>query len=785
MQTVLPILPSLLGMASPKVLAQFDAGKPDTESGIVLLPDSGLGRYQRDGISLLCLEPSARYYEEDVWRFRIIVPELRIRRDVVVEVEFWDEGFGIIEAQRSIDLSFNGLFARSARAVSYTRLNSLRYRSASFLFTEGPKEPSADANGRTDFKITGLQHLRSIRLIEPQPESYWIALQSEIPRDIVPAVSLRRPMQVVCSAGVEVLGDVEQDFAGMLDRSVANLREQAPLAKALGFNAVEAYVRWNVVEPRRGEFDWTFYDTLVEELRPHGLKLFPLLIVGSAYALPRWFYESDENVGFVCLEHGLSNPVQSIWSPFHKPHVTRFLQAFGAHYEPMGCLQGVRLGPSGCYGESQYPAQGDWGFRGHGMHLHIGMWAGDSYARTDFQRFLEEKYGTVSALNEAWDAVLPSFDAVSVTLPEQCLSKRQRLDTYVWYTDSMTNWCEWWAIEARKAMPNTPIYQSAGGWGAAEIGTDYSGQTKSMLKVDGGIRLTNELDSFHQAFYATRLAATSARLYGVPLGFEPAMGHTARGTAGRLFNCISNGGEHFFTYGANVFNRQTSIDRWLAHYALFDSRSKPVVDVALVYPQTMNFVSQDTFRYLNAWGFNPVAREIRDRIEVDYLDNRLILDGFLDQYKVLVFVWGNQLEEPVIQKIDAWLRAGGIVVFPCQLYSKLATVEGDTAFFDRWVLGDVGKGHFFRYAGDDEPPTLYAEYVKSVLLSSRTLSPLTRIALEMERPANVFISAQEEGVFLILNFGDETATVHHSAIGEIEVPPYGIARAFLLASPEM
>ena len=117
------------------------------------------------------------------------------------------------------------------------------------------------------------------------------------------------------------------------------------------------------------------------------------------------------------------------------------------------------------------------------MHLHIGMWAGDSYALADFQRWLKLKYGGIAALNDAWQTKHRGFEEIRMQLPDQCLSRRQRIDLNTWYTDSMSEWCEWWAVEARKAMPNTPIYQSAGGWGAAEIGTDYSAQTKSMLKV--------------------------------------------------------------------------------------------------------------------------------------------------------------------------------------------------------------------------------------------------------------------------------------------------------------
>ncbi|MBI5094242.1 MAG: beta-galactosidase [Candidatus Hydrogenedentes bacterium] len=731
-----------------------------------MLGEATLQTAQRNGHWIVSVIPSGNHYEEDTLGFRINDTVVRRRRRLVVELDYVDDGYGVIAAKRLINPEFKGEWRPASRSVAYTRLNTGKLRTAAFEF-DGEVSGELDS-GKPDVVFTGTKSVREVRVIDGATEDYWSGLQAKIPAKITPAVTLRRPMQVVCSAGVQVLGRNDGPKS-----SVDMLREYAPLAKALGFNAVEAYVRWDFVEPAPGHFDWSFYDALVDELRRYDLKLFPLLIVGSAYTLPDWFYDSDENVGFVCLEHGLSNPIQSIWSPYHQKHVTRFLQEFGKHYEPMRCLQGVRLGPSGNFGESQYPAAGDWGYGGAKMHLHIGMWAGDDYAAEDFRQYLRAKYETDEALRRAWESETISFEAARPILPEHCTSKRQRIDVYTWYNDSMSNWCEWWAIEARKAMPNTPIYQSAGGWGAAEIGTDYTAQAKSMLKVNGGIRLTNELDSFHQCYYATRLGATAARLYQIPVGFEPAMGHTARGTAGRMFNCITNNGDHFFIYGGNIFDRQTSIENWLKHYGLFDGRQAPRVEVALYYPQTMNFLSQDTFRYLNAWGFNPYAREIRNQLEVDYLDDRLISDGFLSRYKVLIFAWGNQVESGVLKEIDAWLRNGGTVIFPCFLHTTLATVEGDDTVFKNWDKGDTGKGQFFHYLGDDEPPSLYAAFVRATLLGQTSpLSSQVRAALESTRPDSVFISCESDGSLLVLNFGDEQAVVAHPAFGRVEIASY-------------
>ena len=117
----------------------------------------------------------------------------------------------------------------------------------------------------------------------------------------------------------------------------------------------------------------------------------------------------------------------------------------------------------------------------------------------------------VGAVNDAWQEEFTDFDQIAPQLPEKYCTRRGRLDMTEWYTRSMTQWCDFWAKAARAAMPNTRIYQSAGGWGYREAGTDFTALSESMRDHAGGIRLTNETDSFAQNYYATRLAATAAR----------------------------------------------------------------------------------------------------------------------------------------------------------------------------------------------------------------------------------------------------------------------------------
>ncbi|MCG3195870.1 MAG: hypothetical protein GHCLOJNM_00339 [bacterium] len=720
------------------------------------------------GVPSISLPPSEDPYVETEWTFRY-QGEFPRGATFTLEVEFLDNGAGVIEAALLTDDHFEGTFKAARRACSYTRLNTGKVRRAWFQFgnpnLEWPK------TAPPHLKITGLQHLIAIRSIPNPSREEWDRHIEGIPRDLTPMLTLDRPTELVCSAGVDHRGDMES-----LRKSIDTVRELAPLARVLGFTSVESYVRWDFVEPREGEFDFSAYDAVVEAITGCGLKWFPLLIVGSAYSLPGWFQGGPEDVGFVCLEHGETNPIQSIWSPFHQRHVIRFLTAFGRHYEPKGVLEGVRLGPSGNFGESQYPAGGNWGYRGMPMHIHIGYWAGDAYAKTAFQSFLRTKYSSIEALNHAWETKHAGFEEIRPQLPTQYRTYRGRLDMTEWYTQAMTDWCDWWAKESRRAMPKTRIYQSAGGWGFREAGTDFSGQTKSMVAIGGGIRMTNETDSYLQNFYVNRLAATAARHYRVPLGYEPASSHTARGTVGRLFTCMTTNALHFFTYSGNIFPRQMSIARWLEYAPMLDTRGEPLVEVAVYYPETMNQLDEGAFRHLYGWGFFPRAAAIRNEIEVDHLDERLIREGFLDRYKVLVFAWGNVIEADVLAVIDQWVRKGGTVIYPSFPRGPLETVEGDASVYSRWEIGDTGAGEFARFQGDMEPPSLYGEYVKEILLEEDSLHSWTMAALRAKHPDQVFLSVLEDGSLFVLNYSEREAEIELEGVVGDTLPPYSIRR---------
>ena len=770
-KVVLSFIMICCGLGYADGVVVYDVTQVASTQPVRLINHDACTRIAFDRLPCLQLEKDTDPYSKTYYEFQFSEAPVVSGETFTLEVVYHDTGAGVIQPELLVDDAFNGHWSGPNRQQAYTRLNTGKERSAFFAFTMPVAFDNASAHAH--LRIAGLQYLRLLKIHPTLDEAAWEAIAATVPTNVTPMITLNRDMDLVTTAGITVHGD----GVSSLKSDLNNLHNFAPLAKVLGFNAIEAYMRWNVIEPEQeGVFDFTYYDAVVEKLQAYGLQWFPLLIVGSAYALPDWFLGSEEDKGFACLEHGLSNPIQSIWSPYHERHVTRVLQAFGEHYEKGGSLRGVRLGPSGNYGESQYPAGGNWPAKGGAMHIHIGWWAGDPYGVENFRQTMTARYSGIEVLNAAWDKNYASFGDVEMILPQQIVSRRQRIDFASWYTDSMTAWCDWWSREARQAMPNTLIYQSAGGWGFVEAGTSYSGQAKSMQQVQGGIRLTNETDSFEQNYYATRLAMTAARHYGIMTGSEPASSHTARGIAGRLFNLLTNSSDHFFTYQSNIFNDQTAIDQWLQYLPMMEHRRHPLVEVAVYYPETMNQLEDAAFRHLYAWGFNPRAAAIRRVVEVDYLDEQLIRDGFLDKYKVLVFCWGNVIEADILAALDVWMRAGGIIFYPSFPKGPLQTVEGNADVFACWSKGDTGAGAFYRFPGDMEPVSGYADFVRQHLRKMNTLNPLTKKVLEIEQAPQIFMSVGDNGDLMILNYEDMPQTLQINNAQTVEVPSYGIER---------
>jgi hypothetical protein len=680
-------------------------------------------------------------------------------------ISYLDTGYGLItlaatpskppQPQRPAQRGRGRAAVRPPDQWGIVRLNTGSVRRAVFKLPEDTAE----------VRIIGITRLAGLTVADTRPEYEPAPL-------VEPAFRLNRPLNIVMSSGADA-STVEG-----LEDSLATMRNLLPLVRALGFNGVESYVKWNFVERTPGHYDWSFYDPIVAECQKYGLKWFPLLIVGSAYALPDWFHDSKEFIRYKCLEHGLETDIPTIFHDGQVKYVQGFLREFGKHYGSNPALLGVRLGPSANYGEAQYPATGAWGYRNRALHTHLGYWAADDYAMKAFREWLRGRYASIADLNKAWGGTTyGSFDEVKTFLPITALAPRMRKDFSTWYMDAMTAWCEKWATWARQALPGVDIYQSSGGWGAVEIGTDYIAHTKSMAALKGGIRLTNENDSYVNNFCVTRPAASAARFYGAKFGTEPAGFGSLRGVMNRLFNIVTNNGQHLFYYSGNLYDNDQAIDNWVRFAPLLDERANPATDVGVFYPDTANKLDDAIMRHLGGSTLFQSAYAFRSVMDYDFVGEQMILDGALDRFKVIVFLAGRVAEKPVLERLDAWVRAGGVVIYPMREGSRvppLTTVEDDASIYQRWVAGDTGKGRLLLYEHHPDRK-YYMAYIREQLQRLPAIRPEIRRALAMDKPEDTYWSVLDNGKLVLLNYGDAKATVRLVGGKTLQIDPYTIA----------
>jgi len=476
--------------------------------------------------------------------------------------------------------------------------------------------------------------------------------------------------------------------------------------KRAGLSSVQSYVYWAEIEKQPDNIDFSVYDELVERLVKHDLGWVPFVILGPNYATPKWFQESEQSLYARCLEHGKESKIQSIWNPHLPKWVDRFLRLFAEHYRDCYILESITLGISGNWGEAIYPATG--GFYG-GFHAHPGYWCGDNYARDNFRRFAIKKYKTLEELNSAWDTdfckveeirfpsvrklsrlefiryilgklpvrIKTSIKAIGRNFLEihsdKGLNKpselRRWIDFIEWYLGSMTDWAEFWVKTARKYLPYTDIYLVTGGDGRPILGADFSAQTKVVAKYNSGIRITNLTDEYGESFTLSRLVSSASRFYGAYFTSEEARINSPKAITMRVFDLATSGakGAYFksiigtgkdpcrggvFPVGEPTPGA-TSLARSLTGLPFL----KSTVEVAvLLSTASVMFDSVVLDRIYNQ------CSKLRDFLDFDFIDDRIISDGGLRSYRFLIILAGNLVFNQTISHIETWVEAGGILI---------------------------------------------------------------------------------------------------------------------------
>ena len=443
--------------------------------------------------------------------------------------------------------------------------------------------------------------------------------------------------------------------------------EKLKKIKEYKFTSTETYVFWNKIEPEYGKFDFSHYDPEVKRLKEAGVKWTPFILVGPNYAAPKWRLESKDFVPLRCLEHDKDCPIESIWNPKLRGHITRVLEAIKDHYGPMDVLESVMPGICGDYGEAIFPVHGNWPGVYHG---HQGYWAGDPLAVASFQEYLKEKYRTIDALNKAHRESYDTWAQVKPKLAHKC-NRAAFFDMVLWYKKSMTDFADFWMSECRRIFgPNMPLYLCTGGCEQPYHGSDFAAQARVCAKYNAGLRLTNEVNKFYENFAVTVHPWSACNYYGAYYALEPVGPITPRGYRERLFGTMAYGNNGFHTYG--IFNENTlemmyedkDWDFFLKNYSDVVSKigkinlNKDMKTIGIFYPMDRSIFDGEVPESVNE-----AIKMLRHNFPVSVICETMILDGALDKLDTLYILDAEYTRREVIDKIVKWAKTNGKQIF--------------------------------------------------------------------------------------------------------------------------
>ncbi|MCC6730334.1 MAG: hypothetical protein IT208_13435 [Chthonomonadales bacterium] len=410
---------------------------------------------------------------------------------------------------------------------------------------------------------------------------------------------------------------------------------------------------------------------------------------------PRWYAASVPFTRIRCLEHDRTVEAFSPWEPRFGPFMARGYERLAAQYGPSSQRRAAALylGVHGDYGECgllmgarvSVPGQReDWQRRFGDLHDHLGWWCADPLARAAFRTAMMQKYGSIEVLNAAWHTRYRAADDIAYPGSPRGAARRHWLDFVQWYLNSTSSLVDAVSRVARRSFPDALLMLPAGFGDENPRG----GEDNSMIariaarnQVDvrsthGGFRPVAE----NQASMLGRLAS-ACRFYGAPLWTEPPSSIDADQEVGRIFEAASLGARGIFDWSSNVVANREVYYR----YGRFLRVGQPVVDVAMIYPTTSHLLTPDV-------GYPPTflkgCTAVRDVLNYDVVDERMVRDGALERYRVAVLWEGTIYEADTLERLRRWVEGGGVLA--AYDFGKIETVEGDQGWF-RDLFGHAGR----------------------------------------------------------------------------------------------
>ncbi len=225
------------------------------------------------------------------------------------------------------------------------------------------------------------------------------------------------------------------------------------IAQQMGIDAIATDIWWGKVEKQGDQqFNWEYYDRLVQAIAAADLHWIPLLSfhqcggnVGDHcdIPIPDWIWThfstvTPEMLQYVSENGNASSEVVSLWvdqwvMPEYEEFMLAFLQRYGKRADIIDEIQ-ISLGSAG---ELRYPA-----YNAHDnyQYPHRGYFqAYSTPAQVSFRKFVRDQYGSLTEINQKWNTNLTAF--AQIQPPQELVSfveKRHYLNTQ--YGKDFINW---------------------------------------------------------------------------------------------------------------------------------------------------------------------------------------------------------------------------------------------------------------------------------------------------------------------------------------------------------
>ncbi|MCH8529907.1 MAG: family 14 glycosylhydrolase [Saccharospirillum sp.] len=242
-------------------------------------------------------------------------------------------------------------------------------------------------------------------------------------------------------------------------------------AESYGLDGISVDVWWGKVEAAGdNQFDWSYYDAIFDTIINAGLKIVPIMSfhqcggnVGDDcnIPIPGWFWSQAANQNAGISESDLrykselgnySWETVSLWADdYVLDQYVEFMQAFQARYAHLAdhiIELNISMGPAGELRYPSYNQHDDNGGPNSWLAQYPNRGTLQGYGRLaveDFRDWAQGKYGTLSALNNAWGTSLggwtqinPPSNASFFFDNQDHLNTQYGRDFIRWYHESLT-----------------------------------------------------------------------------------------------------------------------------------------------------------------------------------------------------------------------------------------------------------------------------------------------------------------------------------------------------------